>query len=309
MATIRDGSAARGRTATAAGGLAETLDGVRRAVRRKWERFLVFAVLLVSALVMVAPFVWIISSSLKSTLQVFLYPPVWIPNPARFYNYVEVFIIKPFHLYIRNTVFIALMREIAVLWSASFCAYGFSRLRFPGRDFWFSIVLGTMMLPGVVLIVPTFVIFSRLGWIDTYLPLIVPAFFGGSAFYIFLFTQFFRTLPEELADAARIDGCGEFAIYGRIILPLAKPALATVAVFTFLAAWNEFMGPLLYLNTSDKYTVAIGLALFQASLQYQQNRWELIMAASVIMTFPVLVLFFLAQRYFVQGIVMTGLKG
>jgi ABC-type glycerol-3-phosphate transport system permease component len=248
-----------------------------------------------------------LTSSLKDQMSVFVFPPQWIPYPPHFENYLQVFIVKPFHNYIKNTLFIAIMNEIAILWAASFCAYGFSRIRFPGRQFWFNIVLGTMMLPGIVLMVPTFVIFSRLQWIDTYLPFIIPAFFGGGAFNIFLLTQFFRTLPEELADAARIDGCGEFAIYWRIFMPLAKPALATVAIFTFLNAWNDFMGPLLYLNSAEKYTVAMGLALFRGALL--QTRWDLLMAASVIMTIPVLILFFAAQRYFVEGMVMTGLKG
>jgi len=219
---------------------------------------------------------------------------------------VDVFVVKPFHIYIRNTLYIVIMNEIAILGAASFCAYGFARLEFPGKNFWFSIVLGTMMLPSVILLVPTFVLFSRLGWVDTYLPFIVPAFFGGGAFNIFLLTQFFRTLPQELADAARIDGCGEIAIYARIILPLAKPALATVAVFTFLNAWNDFVGPLLYLSTNEKYTVAMGLALFRGALL--QTRWDLLMAAAVTMTVPVLILFFFAQHYFVEGVVMTGLK-
>jgi len=273
----------------------------------KVGRSLVWIVLVLGALLMTAPFAFLVTSSLKNQMEVFMYPPKWLPIPAHFSNYVQVFIVKPFHLYFRNTLFIVVMNEIAILWAASFCAYGFARLRFPGSKFWFNIVLGTMMLPGIVLMVPTFVIFSRLGWIDTYLPFIVPAFFGGGAFNIFLLTQFFRTLPEELADAARIDGCNEYAIYGRIFMPLAKPALAAVAIFTFLNGWNDFIGPLLYLNTAEKYTVAMGLALFRGSLL--QTRWDLLMAASVITTIPVLLLFFLAQRYFVSGIVMTGLKG
>src|SRR5690606_22124209 len=149
--------------------------------------------------------------------QVFQYPPKWIPDPIRFENYVEALTYKPFHIYLKNTMVIIILNEIAVLWSASFCAYGFARMRFPGRDFWFAIVIGTMMMPYVVLVVPTFVIFSRLGWIDTFLPLTVPQFFGGGAFNIFLLRQFFRTIPEELSDAARIDGATEFGIYWRIM--------------------------------------------------------------------------------------------
>ena len=274
---------------------------------RRLERALVWLLLILGALAFTAPFLWMITSSLKDQSEVFAYPPKWLPNPPLFQNYLDVFTVKPFSLYIRNTLFIVILNEIAVVGASSLCAYGFSRIRFPGRDFWFSVVLGTMMLPGIVLMVPSFVIFSKLGWIDTYLPFIIPIFFGGGAFNIFLLTQFFRTLPEELADAARIDGCGEFGIYSKIFMPLAQPALMTVAIFTFLNAWNDFMGPLLYLNTADKYTVSMGLALFRGALL--QTRWELLMAASVTMTFPLLVLFFLAQRYFVQGIVLTGLKG
>lgn len=276
------------------------------AARRRGWRVLIWCLLVFGALTMIAPFLWMLSSSLKDQMTVFMYPPQWLPNPPHFTNYTDVFVVKPFHIYIRNTLYIVIMNEIAVLGAASFCAYGFSRLEFPGRSFWFGIVLGTMMLPGVILLVPTFVMFSQFGWVDTYLPFIIPAFFGGGAFNIFLLTQFFRTLPQELADAARIDGCGEVAIYARIILPLAKPALATVAVFTFLNGWNDFIGPLLYLSTNEKYTVAMGLALFRGALL--QTRWDLLMAAAVTMTVPVLILFFFAQRYFVEGVVMTGLK-
>jgi ABC-type glycerol-3-phosphate transport system permease component len=273
----------------------------------KGDTFLVWILLIGGSIFMLAPFLFLVTSSLKSQMEVFAYPPKWIPNPAHFENYIQVFIVKPFHIYIRNTLFIIVLNEIAILWSSSFCAYGFSRIHFPGRNFWFNVVLITMMLPGIVLMVPSFVIFSKLGWIDSYLPFIIPAFFGGGAFNIFLLTQFFRTLPEDLADAARIDGCDEYRIYSLIFLPLAKPALATVAIFTFLNAWNDFTGPLLYLNTAEKYTVSMGLTLFRGALL--QTRWDLLMAASVIMTLPVLLLFFFAQRYFVQGIVMTGLKG
>jgi len=198
------------------------------------------------------------------------------------------------------------MNELAILLSSSFCAYGFARIRFPGREFWFGLVLATMMVPYVVMLVPQFVIFSRLKWIDTFLPLTVPYFFGGGAFNIFLLRQFFRSIPEDLADAARIDGCSEYAIYARIMMPLAKPALTTVAIFTFLGTWNDFMGPLLYINSPERFTLAIGLASFRSVML---NRWDLLMAASTAVTVPVIIVFFLAQRYFVQGVVLTGLKG
>jgi len=255
---------------------------------------------------MLLPLMWMVSSSFKLEQRVFQMPPQLIPDPFRPQNYVDALTYKPFHIYFKNTMFLVLMNELAILLAASFCAYGFARIRFPGRDLWFAIVLSTMMVPYVVLMVPQFVIFSRLHWIDTFLPLTVPYFFGGGAFNIFLLRQFFRTIPEELADAARIDGCNEFAIYARIIMPLAKPALITVAIFTFMGTWNDFMGPLLYLNSPQRFTVSIGLATFRSVLN---TRWDLLMAASTATTLPVIIVFFMAQRYFVQGVVLSGLKG
>lgn len=278
------------------------------AIRRSeflWRAF-VWLVLVAGAFVMALPFVWLLSSSLKVETQIFQFPPQWIPNPVRFQNYTDALTYKPFNLYIINTLTIVVLNEIAILGSASLCAYGFARIRFPGRDFWFGIVLATMMVPYFVLMIPQFIMFSRLGWMDSFLPLTVPFFFGGGAFNIFLLRQFFRTLPAELADAARIDGCNELGIYWRIMMPLAKPALATVAIFTFLFGWNDFLGPLLYLSSPDNFTVAIGLATFRSVMR---TRWDLLMAASSAMILPVVLLFFFAQRYFIQGIVMTGLKG
>lgn len=271
-----------------------------------WWRFLVWVILLLGAAVMALPFVWLLSSSLKVENDIFNFPPEWIPNPVRFQNYVDALTYKPFGTYIFNTLVIVVLNEIAIVGAASFCAYGFARIRFAGRDFWFAVVLSTMMVPYFVLMIPQFIIFTRMGWVDSILPLTVPFFFGGGAFNIFLLRQFFRTLPEELADAARIDGCSEFMIYARIMLPLAKPALATVAIFTFLHGWNDFIGPLLYLSSPDKFTVAIGLATFRSVMR---TRWDLLMAASTAMILPVVVLFFFAQRYFIQGIVLSGLKG
>ncbi len=279
--------------------------GHYQALNRIW-RVATIVILVAIAIVMLLPFVWLVSSSLKQQHQIFQYPPQWIPNPVQWENYSNALTYKPFHLYLRNSLFIILLNEIATLGTASLCAYGFARIKFPGRDFWFAIVIGTMIMPYVVMVVPTFILFSRLGWIDSYLPLVIPQFFGGGAFYIFLLRQFFRTIPEELSDAARIDGASEFGIFWRIMLPLAKPALITVGIFTFLGSWNDFFGPLIYLNSPDKFTVAVGLATFRSVLA---TRWELLMAASTAMIVPVIVLFFFAQRYFIKGIVMTGLKG
>ena len=269
-------------------------------------RIFIWVVLVLGAAAMALPFVWLVSSSLKLENQIFQFPPQWIPNPVRFQNYVEALTYKPFNVYLMNTMIIVALNMLAIIGTASLCAYGFARIKFPGRDFWFTLVLATMMVPYFVLMIPQFVIFSRLGWIDTFLPLTVPFFFGGGAFNIFLLRQFFRTLPNELSDAARIDGCNEFGIYWRIIMPLAKPALATVAIFTFLAGWNDYIGPLLYLSSPENFTVAIGLATFRSVMR---TRWDLLMAASTAMILPVVLLFFFAQRYFIQGIVMSGIKG
>jgi len=277
-----------------------------RLSRKRLSRAVILVVLVVGAVLMMLPLLWMVSSSFKLQQRVFQMPPQLIPDPFRPQNYVDALTYKPFHIYFRNTIFLVVMNELAILLSSSFCAYGFARIRFPGREFWFGLVLATMMVPYVVLMVPQFVIFTRLKWIDTFLPLTVPYFFGGGAFNIFLLRQFFRTIPEELADAARIDGCNEFAIYARIIMPLAKPALTTVAIFTFMGTWNDFMGPLLYLNSPQRFTVSIGLATFRSVLN---TRWDLLMAASTATTLPILVVFFAAQRYFVQGIVLSGLKG
>ncbi len=275
---------------------------------RVW-RALIWALLLVGAAVMILPFLWLLTSSLKTQLAVFRYPPQWIPIPPRFQNYIEAWTTKPFGLYLRNTFMILVLNEIAIVGTSSLCAYGFARIEFPGKNFWFAVVLSTMMLPGIVLMIPTFVIFSRLHWVNTYYPLIIPVFFGGGAFNIFLLRQFFRTLPEELTDAARIDGCSEFGIFWRIMMPLAKPALATVAVFTFIGTWNDYMGPLLYLSKDpNKYTVALGLATFRSAF-LGRTRWDLLMAASTMMILPIIIIYFLAQRYFIQGIAVSGLKG
>lgn len=273
-------------------------------------RMLVWAMLVVGSIIMFIPFLWLVSGSFKTEMQVFQFPPQWIPDPIIWNNYAEAWKAAPWLIFLRNTVFILLVNEFGILVSASLCAYGFARINFTGRNVWFGILLITMMLPGVVLMIPTYVMFSRLGWVNTYLPLTVPVFFGGGAFNIFLLRQFFRSLPTELGDAAKIDGCSELNIFLQIMLPLAKPALATIAVFTFLGVWNDFMGPLLYLSKDpNNYTVSLGLASFRNNTFYDRVRWDLLMAASTATIAPVISIFFLAQRFFVQGIATTGLKG
>ena len=277
----------------------------RGAGERLWH-WLTVALLIIFAVVMFTPMLWLLTSSLKTQIQIFQFPPQWIPDPFQPDNFSRALTYKPFHLYFRNSLIIASLNVIAVVFSASFCAYGFARIRFRGRDFWFGIVMATLFLPYAILLVPSFIIFVRLGWIDTFLPLVVPQFFGGGAFNIFLMRQFFRTIPEELADSARIDGASEFGIYWRIFMPLATPALITVAIFTFLFAWNDLLAPLTYLRSPDMFTVATGLASFRSQTDIS---WDLQLAASVAMTLPVIILFFFAQRYFIRGIVMSGLKG
>jgi multiple sugar transport system permease protein len=277
--------------------------------KKAFGRFIILVILIVGAIIMFAPFAFLISSSLKEELQVFQFPIQWIPNPVRWMNYVDALTQKPFVLYFSNTMIMVIFNQIAILGTASLCGYALARINFPGRDLWFGIALATMMLPYAVTMVPQFILFSRLGWMDSYRPLIIPYFFGGGAFNIFLFRQFFRTIPEDFSDAARIDGCSEFGIFWRIFLPLSTPVLITVSIFTFMASWNDFLGPLLYINSPEKFTVALGLATYRSMMGVGRTRWDLLMAASVAMTAPIVLVFFILQRYFIKGVVMSGIKG
>jgi multiple sugar transport system permease protein len=270
------------------------------------RRILVWCGLCGGALLMTIPFLWMVSTSLKQDSQIWLFPPVWIPSPILWQNYTEALTILPFGRYAMNTLLITMLTTVGVVLSSSLCAYGFARMQFPGRDLIFMVVLSAIMIPYSVLLIPQYIMFRYLGWIDTYLPLWVPPWFGGGAFNIFLLRQFFRTIPAELSDAARIDGASELRIYWNIIMPLARPALVTVAIFTVLATWNDFLAPLVYVSSQDKFTLALGLAQFRGLYATQ---WQYLMAASTVVIAPTLVLFFVAQRYFVQGIVLTGLKG
>jgi multiple sugar transport system permease protein len=275
-------------------------------VRRFSGRVLILTVLTLGALIMTTPFFWLVTSSLKEPAKIWLFPPQWIPDPVRWQNYVEALTASPFHIYFWNTFVIVIFSEAGVLLTASMAAYGFARLRFRGRNLMFAILLSTMMLPWAVTMIPRYILFKYLGWLDSFLPLIVPEWFGGGAFNIFLLRQFFRTIPRDFTDAARIDGAGEFGIYWRVVLPLIKPALTAVAIFTFLYNWNDFMGPLIYLTSPEKYTVSLGLAAFKG---LYNTEWHYLMAASTVTILPVLILFFFAQRYFIQGIVLSGIKG
>jgi len=273
--------------------------------RKAISSILGHAMLAGMSLLFIIPFLWLVLTSLKSDAEIFSRGLRWLPEQPLWSNYREAIEFIPFFRYLANTLFICLCAVLGAVFSCSLVAYGFSRIRWFGRDVLFFVLLSTMMITGMVTMIPVFRIFRRLGWIGTFLPLIVPSFLGAP-FFIFLLRQFFLGIPRALSEAAILDGCSEFSIYARIILPLAKPALLTVALFTFLWNWNDFMGPLIYLTDNSKYTLAVGLQQF---LGQHDAEWSQLMAISTLMTLPVIVLFFFTQKTFVKGIALTGLKG
>lgn len=264
-----------------------------------------YTLLLLGAFIIMIPFVWMLSTSLKTPDQVFVWPIKWVPNPIRWQNYIEALTKRPFARYTLNTTIISALTILGQLIASSLAAYSFARLRWRGRDLLFSLVLSTMMLPQSVTLVPKFVLFAQINWVNTFLPLVVPEF-GGSAFAVFLMRQFFRTLPKELDEAAKIDGCDRFTIYSKIILPLSKPVLGIVAINAFKYSWNDFINPLIYLNDPRLWTLTLGLRAFQQEFTVD---WHLLMAASTVVMLPLLIVFAVAQKYFIQGIVFTGIRG
>ena len=278
----------------------------RKSVLRVTYRFLAFLIVAVCAVAFLMPIAWMLSASVSTNTEIFMYPPHWIPERIRLSNYPEAFRVIQYWLYVRNTAIIAVSATLGAVLTSSLVGFGFSRLRARGRNALFIALLATMMLPGHVTLVPVYLIFRSLHWTDTYLPLIVPSWLGGGPFFIFLLRQFYATLPQELDDAAKIDGCGFFGIWWRLLLPLSKPALATVGLFSFFNHWNDFLGPLIYLTTPERYTISVGLQFY---VMFGRIDWSLLMAATVVTVIPPLLAFFFAQRTFVQGIVMTGLKG
>ena len=263
--------------------------------------------LLAGTVIISVPFFWMISTSLKPQMDVYLFPPRWIPDPIQWENYQQVMTFWPFWTYVWNSVVVSVGGIIGKLLASSVAAYGFARLRAPGRDVIFIILLSTMMLPSQVTLIPQFILFSKLGWVDSFKPLIVPSFFLGP-FYVFLLRQFFMTISFELEDAARIDGCNSLQVFYRVILPLSMPALAIVAIFEFRGRWNDFLEPLIYINTPSKRTLALALQYFQGS-EGVLPQLHLLMAASFLSMIPLLILFTVAQKRFMQGIVFTGIKG
>jgi ABC-type glycerol-3-phosphate transport system permease component len=269
------------------------------------SRVVVYGVLMILSALFAAPFLWMISTSLKSGPTAIAIPPVWIPDQILWSNYATALDKINFAVSLRNSLIYALPSVVGTVISCSLVAYGFSRIRWPGRDVVFVVLLVTMMLPGQVTFIPLYVIYAKLGWVGTFLPLVVPTFLGD-AFFIFLLRQFFLSIPAELSDAAKIDGASELRILTRIIVPLSWPALITVALFTFIDKWTDFFGPLVYLRDPALQPLSLAIQTFQST---HKTDWPLTMAASVAITAPLVVLYFLAQRKFIEGITLTGIKG
>ena len=281
--------------------------GRNRAAGNRRAALLLFGLACAGAALTLIPFYLMVVLSLKTDAEVAQSP--WaLPHTPQWINYVRTWTLEgtdvTFATFFRNTLVIAVLSTVGTVLSSSFVAFGFSRLRFPGRDRLFVLLLATMMLPSIVTLIPSYIGFRYLHWIDTLYPLIVPAFFGG-AFNVFLLRQFFLTLPRELDEAARLDGASYFQVYWLILLPLCRPALVTVGLFAFIYAWKDLMAPLIYLNSPENQTLELGLRTFQT---IHGTEWNLLMAGSVLVLIPLLVLFFAGQRYFIQGIVMSGLK-
>ncbi|MEN8241608.1 MAG: carbohydrate ABC transporter permease [Chloroflexota bacterium] len=271
-----------------------------------------YSALLFVTFVFAFPLFWMVSSALKNDPQVYTLPPVWIPIPSHFNNFIDAWTRLDFNTMAINSIFrYTLPVMVGTLLSTTLVAYGFAKIKFPGRDVLFFLCMATMMLPWQVTMVPLFVVFKNLGWINSYRPLVVPSFFGN-AYFIFLLRQFFRSIPEDLSDAARIDGANEFVILWRIIMPLAKPALTVVALFTFIDTWNDYLRPLIYINQDDLFPLALGVQRLNRianSMGTSGNAYPHLMAVSTIIALPIIILFFLAQRTFIEGISLTGTKG
>ena len=257
------------------------------------------------AVIILIPPAWMFSSSLKDNIEIFTFPPSFIPAHPRWSNYPEAVMAIPFFRYVLNSLLIAALGVTGTVLSSSLVAYAFARLRAPGLGFLFYVVLATIMLPGTVTLIPRFLIFNWLGWVGTYLPLIVPSWTAG-AFNVFLLRQFFRNIPRELDDAARVDGASFFGIFWRIIVPQSIPALSAVAIFDFVSQWNNFLDPLIYIQDTERYTIQVGLSSFR---DIYNTQWNYLMADSLLATLPCLILFFLFQRVFIQGVVVSGIKG
>jgi multiple sugar transport system permease protein len=280
--------------------------GPRLTPRKLTGSVLTYATLIVLSLIFTLPLLWMITTSLKEQGQVFQVPPVWIPDPIRWDNYVEATRRAPLWLWLRNTAFITIVATIGNVLTASMVGFGFARLRFPGREVLFILLLSTMMLPPVVTLVPKFIMFRMVGWNDTFWPLIVPAFFGTSAFNIFLVRQYYLTIPLDLDEAARIDGASNWKVWWNILVPLSMPVLVAVAIFSFVQHWNELLDPLVFLHSESMKTLSLGLRAF---INPNDASWHITMAASMWLIVPMIVIFFIGQRHFIQGAAMSGITG
>jgi multiple sugar transport system permease protein len=288
--------------------------GIR--ARRSIGNAIVYLLLALFSLLVLVPFAFMFSTSLKTEGQLFIWPIRWIPEPIAWENYPQAFVelgrIAPgltFWRILANTLFITLLAMTAELVAVTLVAYGFARFRFPARNLLFIVMLSTMMLPGIITLIPTFLIWRTLGLIDTYDPLTIGIWFGGGAWAVFLLRQFFLTIPREIEEAAIIDGANTFQIYYKIMLPLIKPALLALGVLIFQGNWNNFMGPLIYLNTTLKFPMIVALKFFQESLSKEAPKWHFMMAMSTVMAAPILMLYFMAQRYFIEGLTIGAVKG
>ena len=277
-----------------------------RRVRQAIRNAFMLAILCLLAVAFLMPILWALTASIKGLGEVYQFPPeLWVRSP-RWSNYAEALSKLPFFRFLANTLVITVAATTGQVLTASMVGYAFARLKWRGRELWFVIMLATMMLPRQILLIPHYLIYKQLGWVNTYKPLIVPAWLGGGAFFIFLFRQFFKGIPREMEEAARLDGASEWQIYWHIFLPNAKPALATVGVMSFIAHWKDFMGPLIYLSDFHKFPISLGLMMYNTL----EGSWvNYLMAASVVALGPLVILFFLAQRYFVRGLLLTGSKG
>lgn len=267
---------------------------------------LIYIVLVLGALVCLFPFYWMFRSSFMDIGQIFVMPPMLFPDPVVTTNYRDALDVMPYMKYLLNTLIVVISNVGGSVLSASLCAFSFSRMRWKGRDKVFMVILTSLMMPGIVTMIPTFVMWSELNLTNSLIPLCVPIWFGGSVYNVFLFRQFFMGIPRELDEAAYVDGASFFRVYWQIILPLSKSVIVVVGIFAFLNSWNDFMGPLIYLNEESKYTLSLGLQLFQGSYSAQ---WQLLMAASILVLLPAMIVFFFGQKHILEGIATTGIKG
>lgn len=266
-----------------------------------------YVVITALAVVILLPFFWMLSTALKANTDIFAWPPQWIPKPMLWNNFAEAWKAQPFSRYLGNTLFIVALGIVAEITSETIVAYGFARFKFKGRDLIFFILLSTMMLPSHITLIPTFIIWQKLGLVGSFDPLVLRAWTAWGPFYIFLLRQFFMGIPMELDEAAEIDGASPIQTFFYVLLPQVKPALLAVGIFAFKGYWNEFLGPLIYLTNMNKYTMNLGMYFFMGGIN-EAPKWNYLMAMAIIIAVPIIILFFIAQRYFIEGITYTGLK-